>query len=104
MAGCIVGNRNFARAQKKGTYQWRTNSERGESLILYRWVRKTLKLRSGKEHLVTDGWRPDAIVYKAHKGDRWVYKSGTTGKTQGFPDIRTAMRMAVLLTQLENQK
>ena len=99
-----MSNRNAARANKIGTYQWRTSPARGESFILYRWVRKSLKLRSGEEHLVTDGWRPDAIVYKAHKGDRWVYKSGTTGKTQGFHDIRTAMRMAILLTQLENQK
>lgn len=96
-------NRNAARAKKKGTYQWRTNPERGESFRLYMWKEKFRDLRITTMLRVISGWLPVAIVYKAHKGSRWVYQSARTGKTQGFHDIRTAMRMAVLLTQLEYQ-
>jgi hypothetical protein len=96
-----VSNRDHARAQKKGAYQWRNNPGRGESFILYRWSESFLALRDGTKHRVFAGWRDIAFVYKAHKGRRWVYQSVRTGKTQGFHDVRTAMRMAVLLTQLE---
>lgn len=99
-----MSNRDRARANKIGTYQWRNNPGRGESFILYRWSESFLALRDGTKHRVFAGWRDIAHIYKARKGHRWVYQSVRTGKTQGFLDIRTAMRMAVLLTQLENQK
>lgn len=99
-----MSNRNAARANKIGTYQWRTSPARGESFILYRWREAFLNLRDGTTHRVFEGWRDAAFIYKARKGDRWVYQSVRTNKTQGFHDVRTAMRMAVLLTQLEHQK
>lgn len=99
-----MSNRDAERAKEKGTYQWRTNPERGESFILYRWSESVLNLRDGTKTCVFKGWRDAAFIYKARKGARWVYQSVRTGKTQGFHDIRTAMRMAILLTQLENQK
>jgi hypothetical protein len=77
---------------------------RGESFIFEVWERKVLDLRDGTKVVVFDGWRRKCMVYRAHKGDRWVYQSDRTGKTQGFHDIRTALRMALFLTQLEKQQ
>jgi hypothetical protein len=85
-------------------WQWQRNPARGESFIFYVWEHKFLKLRDGTKAVVYDGWRRKCMVYRAHKGDRWVYQSDRSGKTQGFHDLRTAMRMARLLTQLEEIK
>jgi hypothetical protein len=89
---------------KERGWQWRPNAGRGESFIFEVWEHKSLKLRDGTETCAFDGWRRKCMVYRAHKGDRWVYRSDRTGKTQGFHDLRTAMRMARLLTQLEELK
>jgi hypothetical protein len=88
---------------KERGWQWKRNPMRGESFILDVWVRTTVDLRDGTKAVVYDGWRRRCMVYRAHKGNRWVYQSDRTGKTQGFHDIRTALRMARLLTQLEKR-
>lgn len=89
---------------KERGWQWRRNPMRGESFILEVWITEYIKLRDGTKARVFDGWKRKCMVYRAYKGDRWVYQSDRTGKTQGFHDIRTAMRMALFLTQLEEIK
>jgi hypothetical protein len=89
---------------KERGWQWRRNAGRGESFIFEVWERTILNLRDGTTVVGFDGWRRKCMVYRAHKGDRWVYRSDRSGKTQGFHDLSTAMRMARLLTQLEEIK
>jgi hypothetical protein len=86
--------------EKRG-WQWRCNPARGESLIFEVWRSSSIRLRDGTKHIVFEGWRVRAMVYRAHRGDRWVYQNYITGKTQGFQDLRTAMRMAVFFTLME---
>jgi hypothetical protein len=95
-------SRDIARAAKKGEYQWRTNPARGESFVLYRWRVKDLTLRSGEKHRVMNAWFPAARIYKARSGTYWMYRANLTGEFVAFPTVREAMRMAVLLTKLEN--
>lgn len=99
-----MNSRDFTRAKKQGAYQWRTNPARGESFILYRWVTKYITLRTGAKHRVQNGWEVAARIYKASKGDWWVYRSVASGQSAAFPTVRETMRMAVLLIKLENQK
>jgi hypothetical protein len=89
---------------KERGWRWGHNPARGESFIFYVWMRRAIELRDGTEAVVFDGWKRRCMVYRAHKGDRWVYRSDRSGKTQGFQDIRTALRMALFLTQLEKQQ
>ena len=99
-----MSSRDIARAKKQGAYQWRTNPARGESFILYRWRVKDIKLRNGMTHRVHNGWVTAARIYKATKGNRWVYRSIASGQSAAFTTVREAMRMAVLLIKLENQE
>jgi hypothetical protein len=86
--------------EKRG-WQWRRNV--GVGFIFYVWSVEFVTLRSGKQQCVYNGWRRKCCVYRARKGDRVVYMNDITGRTQGFHDIRTAMRMARFLTQMEKQ-
>ena len=88
---------------KSRGWQWQHNAGRGESFIFYVWEHWFLKLRDGTKTCAFDGWRRKCMVYRAPKGNRWVYQSDRSGKTQGFHDVRTAMRMAQLLTRLEER-
>ena len=99
-----MSSRDFARAKKSGAYQWRTNPARGESFILYRWQASYLTLSTGAKYGVQNGWVAAARIYKASKGDRWVYRSIASGQSAAFTTVREAMRMAVLLIKLENQE
>lgn len=86
---------------KKRGWQWRRNV--GVGFIFYVWDVQFVTLRNGKRQCVYNGWRHKCSVYRAIKGDRWVYQNDTTGRTQGFHDLRTTMRMARFLTLMEKQ-
>ena len=82
-------------------WQWRPG--RGESFVLETWETRCISVK-GAELCLYNGWERQGMVYRAHRGDRWVYRNDRTKKSHAAPHLRTAMRLGVFFTLLEKRK
>lgn len=93
----------FNNRWKARGWRWRRNPARGESFIFEVWKKREITQRDGTKFTLYEGWERRGMVYRAHRGDRWVYRDDRTKVTRGSPYLREAMRLGLFFTLLEGR-